>query len=109
LNPKLAASTPVAQSPKGFHVYLRTVQPVISSSLHLGFQRAGHIKALGGYVVSPPSRLANGGIYQWLPGQSPFDLAPQTVENLRSLSVRTVSPLKEFYDRFMNRGGFEPN
>jgi hypothetical protein len=108
-NHELVASTPVAKSPRGFHVYLKTAGPTISSSLHFGFQRAGHVKALGGYVLSSPSELKDGCTYQWLPKQSPFEVAPRTVESLQSLSLRPVSPLKGFYDRVFKRGRFEPN
>jgi hypothetical protein len=108
-NRKLTATTPVVQSPNGFHVYLKTKEPTISSSLHFGFRRAGHVKALGGYVLSPPSKFENGNSYRWLPGQSPFEIVPQTIGSLESLSLRPVSPLKAFYDRLLNRGGFEPN
>ncbi|HEV2694886.1 MAG TPA: bifunctional DNA primase/polymerase [Verrucomicrobiae bacterium] len=68
-NRKLIAATPVAKSPNGFHVYFKTTQPTISSSLHFGFRRVGHIKALGGYVLSPPSKFEDGNSYRWLPGQ----------------------------------------
>jgi len=107
-NQKLVAATPVAQSPNGFHVYLKTLKPTVSSSLHFGFQRAGHIKALGGYVLGPPSRLGSGN-YQWLLGHSPFEVAPQTVESLQQISLAPVSPLKAFYDRLLKRGQFKPN
>jgi hypothetical protein len=108
-NHNLVSSTPVAKSPHGFHVYLKTVKPTVSSSLHFGFHRAGHVKALGGYVLSPPSELKDGYTYKWLPGQSPFEVAPQTIESLQGLSLLPVSPLKVVYDRLLNRGGFEPN
>jgi len=108
-NKRLAAATPVAQSPNGFHVYLRTSEPMVSSSLHFGFQRAGHIKALGGYVISPPSKFNNGDCYRWLPGQSPFEVSAQTVKSLHGLSLQPVSPLKAFYDGLLNRERFEPN
>jgi len=105
----LIAATPVAKSPRGFHVYLKTAIPTVSSSLHFGFRRAGHVKALGGYVLSSPSRLKDGSTYQWLPAQSPFDVTPQTVESLQSLSLLPVSPLKAFHDRVLGKGQFEPD
>lgn len=108
-HPVLVASTPVAKSPNGFHVYLKTAKPTVSSSLHFGFQRAGHVKALGGYVLCPPSEAKDGSTYKWLPKQSPFELAPQTVESLQRLSLLPVSPLKATYDRLLNRGRFEPD
>lgn len=108
-NPHLVAATPVAKSPHGFHVYLRTAGPTISSSLHFGFSRAGHVKALGGYVLCTPSTLKEGLSYHWLPGQSPLEVIPQTVENLASIGLMPSSPLKVGFDRLMRRGKFVPN
>ncbi|WP_082953848.1 bifunctional DNA primase/polymerase [Mesorhizobium sp. AA23] len=103
----IANGTPIAKSPSGFHVYLRTREPVISSSLHFGLRRVGHAKALGGYVVGCPSVLKDGSSYSWIEGQSPFDIEPQVVGNLDSLSLRPVSVLKHCYDRLLKRGFFE--
>ncbi|GLS39122.1 hypothetical protein GCM10010869_47190 [Mesorhizobium tianshanense] len=107
LHGEIADRTPVARSPNGFHVYLRTREPMVSSSLHFGMRRVGHVKALGGYVVGSPSVLKDGSSYSWLENQSPFDVEPQLVESLADLSLRPVSPLKHYYDRVRNRGFFE--
>jgi hypothetical protein len=107
LHREIANRTPVARSPNGFHVYLRTVEPTVSSSLHFGTRRIGHVKALGGYVVGSPSVLKDGSSYSWLEHQSPFDVEPQQIDSLASLSLRPVSPLKHYYDRIRNRGFFE--
>ena len=104
---ELARSTPVARSPSGFHVFLRSTEPVVSSSLHLGLRRVGHAKSLGGYVVSSPSVLKMDTGYSWLPRQSPLDVEPCAVTNLAAVSLLPVSPLKHFYDRLGNRGFFE--
>jgi len=106
-NQPLVARTPVGKSPSGYHVLLRHGLPIASSSLHLGLQRAGHIKALGGYVVCAPSELNSGKAYSWLPGQSPFEADPQEVRNLAEVGLHPVSPLKRAYDGFLNRGSFE--
>jgi hypothetical protein len=103
----MITTTPVAKTPKGFHVYLRYREPTISSSLHFGLHRIGHVKALGGYVVADPSRLQDGTNYRWLPGQSLFDLEPRTIDSLDSLDLSPVSPLKHYYDVFLKRGYFE--
>jgi hypothetical protein len=103
----IASRTPMAKSPNGFHVYLRTREPMVSSSLHFGMRRVGHVKALGGYVVGSPSVLRDGSSYSWLENQSPFDIEPQPIDSLASLSLRPVSPLKHYYDRMRNRGFFE--
>jgi hypothetical protein len=106
---ELCATTPVEQSPHGFHVFIRCAEPRISTSLHLGFRRGGHVKALGGYVVSTPSVLKDGSSYAWLNGQSPFDVEPRPVDDLAALGLHATSPLKRCYDRLLGRGGFEPD
>ena len=100
-------STPVAKTPTGYHVFVRSDGPVVSSSMHIGLRRAGHVKSLGGYVVASPSVLKTGGRYEWLRGQSPEDREPLTVEGLATLSIRPVSPLKHAYDRLLGRGFFK--
>ena len=104
----IVSRTPVARSPSGFHVYLRTHEPTVSSSLYFGIRRIGHAKALGGYIVASPSALKDGSSYRWLEGQSPFEVEPQPVESLASLSLRPVSLPKYYYDRMLNRGFFVP-
>jgi hypothetical protein len=108
-NPMLANTTPVAKSPRGFHVYLRTSVPTLSTSLHMGFRRAGHVKALGSYVLCPPSRLKSGLAYHWLAGQSPFETEPQQVEDLKNLAMSPYSPFKVLHDRLRKRGQFDPD
>ena len=103
----LVRSTPVAMTRSGFHVFLRSPEPTVSSSLHFGLRRVGHVKSLGGYVVASPSRLEDGSVYDWLPGQTPFDLEPREFGGLASLSLRPVSFLKQCYDRVRKRGFFE--
>jgi hypothetical protein len=51
--------------------------------------------------------LRNGSSYGWLENQSPFNIEPQLVEDLGSLSLRPVSLLKHHYDRLFKRGFFE--
>lgn len=104
---RIADGTPMAKSPGGYHVYLRTREPTVSSSLHFGMRRVGHVKALGGYVVASPSVLKDSSSYRWLDKQSPFDVEPLQVDNLASLSLSPVSPLKHHYDRLLKRGFFE--
>jgi len=104
----LLSRTPIARSPNGFHVYLRTRDPTASSSLYSGMRRIGHVKALGGYVVGSPSVLKDGSSYNWLKDHSPFDVDPRSIESLASLSLRAVSPFKHYYDHMLNRGFFEP-
>jgi hypothetical protein len=108
-NQALASSTPAAKSPHGFHVYLKMEEPTISTSLHLGFCRVGHVKALGGYALCAPSVLKGGLTYEWLPNQSPMDVLPQIIESFQSISLSPASKLKTWHDRLMRRGYFEPN
>lgn len=103
----LIRSTPVAKSPSGFHVYLKSAGAIVSSSLHFGLRRVGHAKALGGYIVASPSILAGGPEYKWLPGQSPFDLEPARADDLAAISLLPVSPFKLAYDRLLGRGYFD--
>jgi len=107
-NASLCGSTPVEQTPSGFHVYLKCRTPRLSSSLHMGIRRAGHIKALGGYAVSSPSILKDGSTYRWLRDQSLFDVEPKYVDSVEALSLRPTSRLKQSYDRLLGRGFFEP-
>ncbi|MEM7445550.1 MAG: bifunctional DNA primase/polymerase [Pseudomonadota bacterium] len=103
----LVGATPVCKSPSGYHVLLRCDMPVLSSSLHIGLRRAGHIKALGGYVACAPTSLTNGAAYRWLAGQSPIESEPQPVASLTDVDLHPVSPLKRAYDRALGRGSFE--
>ncbi|MBZ9676469.1 bifunctional DNA primase/polymerase [Mesorhizobium sp. ES1-1] len=107
MHQSLAERTPLARSPNGFHVYLRTEEPTISSSLYSGLRRVGHVKALGGYVVASPSMLRDGSSYEWVQGRSPFDVDPQPIASLADISLRSVAPLKRVYDRLLDRGFFE--
>lgn len=107
-NRAIVSRTPVARSPKGYHVYLRTSQPMVTSSMYSGLRRIGHLKSLGGYIVASPSVTADGGAYEWTKGRSPLDVAPCVIDSLEALHLRPVSSLKYTYDRFLNRGYFEP-
>jgi hypothetical protein len=106
-NHQIASQTPICRTPSGYHVLLRCDMPLVSSSMHFGFRRIGHIKALGGYVACAPSRLESGGIYRWLPGQSPLDVKPQPVDSLAEIGLHPVSPFKRFYDGLLGRGSFK--
>ncbi|MFO1183598.1 MAG: bifunctional DNA primase/polymerase [Bauldia sp.] len=104
----LVGSTPVELTPRGAHVYVRCPQPTVSSSMHFGFRRAGHIKALGGYAVSAPSRLRDGSSYSWVEGRSLLDVEPQIIGDLQAISLHPASPAKRWHDRLLRRGYFEP-
>lgn len=106
-NEALLSSTPIARSPRGYHVFVRTQQPVVTSSMYLGLRRIGHLKSLGGYVVASPSVLSGGGAYEWLDRSSPVDTQPSAVGSLEALGLRAMSPLKSTYDRALKRGFFD--
>lgn len=105
-NHALVSKSPTAQTPDGIHVYVRSTAPMISSSLYFGIKRVGHVKALGGYVVCPPSVLSAGGSYSWVQGQSVFDCLPPLVSDLETLGLSSVSLVKRLYDDALGRGGF---
>jgi Bifunctional DNA primase/polymerase, N-terminal len=105
-NRTLASVSPTARTPDGFHVYVRSKDPMISSSLYCGMKRVGHVKALGGYVVCPPSVLSAGGRYSWAQGKSAFDCQPPLIPDLDSLGLSSVSLVKRLYDDALGRGGF---
>ena len=106
-NSAIVSRTPVARSPNGYHVYLRTSQPMVTSSMYSGLRRIGHLKSLGGYIVACPSVTNDGGAYEWMKDRSPLDVAPCVIDSLEALRLRPVSPLKYVYDRLLNRGYFE--
>ena len=95
---ELLWQTPVARSPRGMHIYLRSSRMELTSSMYLGFRRIGHVKAFGGYVIAPGSIGANGKAYQWLEGQSIFDIKPQLIEGLAAIGLSHASPIKRAYD-----------
>lgn len=103
----LLSETPAARSPRGYHVYVKSTVPMTTSSMYAGLRRVGHIKSLGGYVVTCPSRLGDEKNYQWLPGRSPFEASVCTIDNLESVRLRAASPLKTGYDRIRKRGYFD--
>ena len=104
----LLSRTPAARTPHGYHVYVRTSAPTVTSSMYSGFRRVGHIKSLGGYVVACPSVIGGDKNYRWLNDRSPFDVSPCAIDTLASLRLRASSPLKSGYDRVRRRGYFEP-
>lgn len=106
-NAKLLSQTPAARTPRGHHVYVRTTEPMVTSSMYAGFRRIGHVKSLGGYVVASPSAVAGNRHYEWLENRSPFDVPPCAVASLATLGLRACSPLKSGYDRVRKRGTFQ--
>jgi hypothetical protein len=99
--------TAAERTPRGFHIYLASPVPVLSTSLYFGSRKAGHIKGLGGYVVCSPSQYA-GPIYEWFAGQSPLDVLPARVADLSDVSIYQAGWLKRRYDGWLRRGLYEP-
>lgn len=106
--PKLAASVPVERSTHGYHVYLRSKTPTIHSRLYLNNRWAGDVLATGRCAVCSPSVLKSGHRYRWLDGQSPFEVEPQEIESLESISVHPSSPWRRMIDPLLGRNSFTP-
>ncbi|WP_419909286.1 bifunctional DNA primase/polymerase [Hoeflea sp.] len=105
-NEELFGMAPVARTPNGHHVYLKIGTPTVTSSMYAGMRRIGHVKSLGGYVVASPSVL-RGTTYEWVNERSAFEVSPPSIENLKSLGIDAISPLKRCYDSMRKRGFFE--
>ncbi|MBK7179568.1 MAG: bifunctional DNA primase/polymerase [Chloroflexi bacterium] len=57
---------------KGFHVYLRTNEPIGNRTLAWSYDGRKRIETRGegGYITAPPSRHASGHVYCWLWGDA---------------------------------------
>ncbi len=68
----LAASLPTSVTSKGFHVYLRTTEPIGNRTLAWSADGRKRIETRGegGYITAPPSRHASGHVYCWLWGDA---------------------------------------
>ena len=106
-SPDIAATAPTEATPGGFHVYLSCNEPIESSSIYFRGRKAGHLKALGGFVVCSPSRLQDAR-YQWLDGQSPFDCEPPSIPDLAAIDMHPTGWVRRHYDRLLGRGYFSP-
>jgi hypothetical protein len=62
-HPDLATILPTVETPRGFHVYFRSLEPLGIVVLGDGEQRG-----IGGYLVLPPSLHPCGERYRWLHG-----------------------------------------
>lgn len=91
-HPHIATNTPVTQTRRGFHLYLRIKDPHRKSGkLRLNGVIVGDIKTFG-FIVAPPSIHPTGTSYQWLNGQSPLDCQPLEIESLASLGYDVAYP-----------------
>ncbi len=59
---------PTSVTSKGFHVYLRTNEPIGNRTLAWSYDGRKRIETRGegGYITAPPSRHASGHVYRWL-------------------------------------------
>ncbi len=68
----VAANLPTSVTSKGFHVYLRTNEPIGNRTLAWSCDGRKRIETRGegGYITAPPSRHASGHTYCWLWGDA---------------------------------------
>ncbi|MBK8989711.1 MAG: bifunctional DNA primase/polymerase [Chloroflexi bacterium] len=68
----VAVSLPTSVTSKGFHVYLRLVEPIGNRTLAWSGDGRKRIETRGegGYITAPPSRHASGHVYRWLWGEA---------------------------------------
>ncbi len=66
----VADMLPTSVTSKGFHVYLRTENPIGNRTLAWSADGRKRIETRGegGYITAPPSRHASGHVYHWLWG-----------------------------------------
>lgn len=105
-NRAFADAAPTAFSHRGAHLYFRTSENLVFSSLYIGMRHCGHVKALGGYLVCPPSTLTGKGAYQWKEGRA-LTQCRLPEANLTELGISQISPIKAWYDTLRGRGGFK--
>lgn len=84
-HPDVAAILPSVETPRGFHVYFRSVEPVGTTSLGDGELRGG-----GAYMVLPPSLHPNGDRYRWVRGD--LDECPTIDPQVAGLSQNWRCP-----------------
>ena len=68
---------PHVRTSKGWHVYY-AADPERPLQSRVGFLPGVDIRALGGYVIAPPSVHPSGKRYEWAPGRSLWDLEMPT-------------------------------
>ena len=68
----VAANLPTSMTSKGFHVYLRTNEPIGNRTLAWSYDGRKRIETRGegGYITAPPSRHTSGHVYCWLWGDA---------------------------------------
>jgi len=77
---------PTSVTSKGFHVYLRTKEPIGNRTLAWSADGRKRIETRGegGYITAPPSRHASGHVYHWLWGDA------TAVPTLSAAAVKAV-------------------
>ena len=89
--------TIMAKTGKGYHAYMRHPGFVIKNSVNKKLDI--DIRADGGYVVAPPSLHGSGYSYQWVEGQSIYELDPAEcthwmMEYLQDIATPTTEKQK---------------
>jgi len=89
--------TIMSKTGKGYHAYMRHPGFVIKNSVNKKLDI--DIRADGGYVVAPPSLHGSGYSYQWVEGQSIYELdpaecTPWMMEYLQDIATPTIEKQK---------------
>ena len=82
--------TPIAQTPKGYHVYFQNVPELRNQAKVKGM--ALDTRGEGGYVVAPPSPSINGKAYRWL--VNPWENKPAMMP---SALFKVFKDIKDIY------------
>lgn len=86
----IAVRTVVSLTPAGgHHEYFAAPQGLAAKNSAGRLAPNLDVRTAGGYVIAPPSRHPNGGIYRWAPGQGPGEvpLAPLPEPLVRRLAA----------------------
>ncbi|GMA60352.1 bifunctional DNA primase/polymerase [Alicyclobacillus fastidiosus] len=83
-------TSPTVKTAKGWHVWCKTAKPMPS---RVGILPGVDIRALGGYVIAPPSVHPSGGRYKWIRGRGlwawPLPDVPEWIYELPGVKSRT--------------------
>lgn len=104
-----AKRTSIQKTRNGFHVLFRwknvwTMRYYVNNAFQLlntGGINAGELKGGSDYVVAWPSVHPDGGQYQWLPGQAPWETEIVRIDSLEEIGIEPVKKIPESYTAFV--------